>query len=66
VYEFHDKASIVKIKILFDIRSPIREGMFIGNHVDGINWVHFRFENLQCFVFYADWWGIILGTVGRN
>jgi len=51
VYEFPDKASIVKIKVLFDIRSPIRAGMFIANDVDGINWVDFRFENLLVFCF---------------
>jgi len=37
VYELPDKASVVKIKILFDIRSPFKEVICIGNDVDDIN-----------------------------
>ncbi|RHN54608.1 putative transcription factor interactor and regulator CCHC(Zn) family [Medicago truncatula] len=51
VYELADKAKFVNIKILFNISDPIRAGLFIGNKVDGVNWIDFRFENLPMFCF---------------
>jgi hypothetical protein len=52
IYDFTEKARILKVKILFNIKQPIRAEMYIGNDDDGINWVDFRFENLPmlCFV----------------
>ena len=41
----------MKVKILFNVKKPIRAGMFIGNDEDGINWVDFRFENFLMFCF---------------
>lgn len=58
-YEMPDKANFVKIKVLFNINNPIRAGMYIGNKVDGINWIDFRYENLPMFCFYC-------GLVGHN
>lgn len=51
VYEFPDKAKAVKVKVLHDISKPLRAGMYIGNEVDGITWLDFRFENLPLFCF---------------
>lgn len=51
VYEYPDNAKIIKIKVQFDISTPIRAGMYIGHEEDGINWVDFRFENLPLFCF---------------
>lgn len=59
IYEFPEKAKIVKIKVLIDINLPIRAGMYIGNDDDGINWVDFRFENLPMFCFGC-------GLIGHN
>ena len=62
VYELPDKANFVKIKILFDVNSPIRAGMYIGNEVDGVNWIDFRFENLPMFCFYCG----LVGHIEEN
>jgi hypothetical protein len=51
VYDYPDNAKIIKIKVQFDISTPIRAGMYIGHEEDGINWVDFRFENLPLFCF---------------
>lgn len=59
IYEFPEKAKIVKVKVLININHPIRAGMFIGNDNDGINWVDFRFENLPMFCFGC-------GLIGHN
>jgi hypothetical protein len=51
LYDYPQKARIVKIKVWINIEEPIRPGMFIGNTRDGINWVDFRYENLPMFCF---------------
>jgi hypothetical protein len=51
LYDYPQKARIIKIKVSLDIREPIRPGMFIGNTKDDINWVDFRYENLPMFCF---------------
>lgn len=51
IYEFPEKAKAIKVKILFNVHTPIRAGMFIGNDKDGITWVDFRYENLSVFCF---------------
>jgi hypothetical protein len=51
LYDYPQKARIVKIRVCLDINEPIRPGMFIGNTRDGINWVDFRYENLPMFCF---------------
>jgi hypothetical protein len=51
LYDYPQKARIVKIKVCLDLKEPIRPGMFIGNTKDGINWVDFRYENLPMFCF---------------
>jgi hypothetical protein len=51
LYDYPQKARIVKIKVSINIEEPIRHGMFIGNTRDGINWVDFRYENLPMFCF---------------
>jgi len=51
IYEYPNNAKIIKIKVQFDIYSPIRADMHIGHEDDGINWVDFRFENLPLFCF---------------
>jgi hypothetical protein len=51
LYDYPQKARIVKIKVCLDIKEPIRPGMFIGNTRDDINWVDFRYENLPMFCF---------------
>jgi hypothetical protein len=53
VYELPDNASFVKIKVLFEVYNPIRAGMYIGNEVDGVTWIDFRFENLPMFCFHC-------------
>jgi hypothetical protein len=62
VYELPDKARFVKIKILFDVTTLIRAGMFIGNKVDSINWIDFRFENLSMFCFHCG----LVGHIEEN
>lgn len=51
IYDYPDNAKIIKIKVKFDIKNPIRAGMYIGNENDGINWVDFRYENLPLLCF---------------
>jgi hypothetical protein len=53
VYELPDKAKFVKIKVWFNVNNPIRAGMYIGNDVDGVTWIDFRFENLPMFCFHC-------------
>jgi hypothetical protein len=59
IYDFPDKARIVKIKVQLDITDPIKPGIFIGNTKDGIKWVDFRYENLPMFCF-------LCGLIGHN
>jgi hypothetical protein len=59
LYDYPQKARIVKIKVCINIEEPIRPGMFIGNTRDGINWVDFRYENLPMFCFNC-------GLIGHN
>jgi len=59
LYEFTKNSKIIKVKILFNIKNPIRVGMFIRNDCDGMNWIYFRFENLPMLCFRC-------GLVGHN
>jgi hypothetical protein len=59
IYDYPQKARIVKVKVCINIEEPIRPGIFIGNPKDGINWVDFRYENLPMFCFNC-------GLVGHN
>jgi hypothetical protein len=59
LYDYPQKARIVKIRVGINIEEPIRHGMFIGNTRDGINWVDFRYENLPMFCFSC-------GLIGHN
>lgn len=59
IYEFPENAKAVKVKILFNRNNPIRAGMWIGNDLDGTNWVDFRYENLPMFCFSC-------GLIGHN
>ncbi|KAK2406057.1 hypothetical protein QL285_041841 [Trifolium repens] len=59
LYDFPDKARIIKIKVQIDTNQPIRPGIFIGNTKDGIKWVDFRYENLPMFCF-------LCGCIGHN
>jgi hypothetical protein len=51
LYDYPQKARIVKIKVNINVEDPIRPGMFIGNTKDGITWVDFRYENIPMFCF---------------
>jgi hypothetical protein len=51
LYDYPQKARIVKIKVNLSIEEPIRPGLFIGNTTDGITWVDFWYENLPMFCF---------------
>jgi hypothetical protein len=57
LYDFPDKARIIKIKVQIDATQPIRPGIFIGNTKDGIKWVDFRYENLPLFCFQCGYIG---------
>jgi hypothetical protein len=59
IYDFPDKARIIKIKVHIDANQPIRPGLFIGNTKDGIKWVDFRYDNLPMFCF-------LCGYIGHN
>jgi hypothetical protein len=59
IYDYPQKARIIKIKVCINITEPIKPGMFIGNTNDGIKWVDFRYENLPMFCFNC-------GLVGHN
>jgi hypothetical protein len=59
LYDFPDKARIVKIKVQINITEPIKPGIYIGNTKDGIQWIDFRYENLPMFCFNC-------GLVGHN
>ncbi|WJX85442.1 hypothetical protein P8452_67896 [Trifolium repens] len=57
IYDFPDKARIIKIKVHIDTNQPIKPGIFIGNAKDGIKWIDFRYENLPMFCFLCDYIG---------
>jgi hypothetical protein len=59
LYDFPDKARIVKIKVQINTSEPIQPGIYIGNTKDGIQWIDFRYENLPLFCFNC-------GLVGHN
>jgi hypothetical protein len=59
IYDFPDKARIIKIKVHIDTNQPIKPGIFIGNAKDGIKWIDFRYENLPMFCF-------LCGYIGHN
>jgi hypothetical protein len=59
IYDFPDKARIIKIKVHIDTTQPILPGIFIGNAKDGIKWIDFRYENLPMFCF-------LCGYIGHN
>jgi hypothetical protein len=59
IYDYPQKARIVKVKVCINIEDPISPCMFIGNTKDGINWVDFRYENLPMFCFGC-------GLIGHN
>jgi hypothetical protein len=59
LYDFPDKARIVKIRVQINTNQPIRPGIFIGNTKDDIKWVDFRYENLPMFCF-------LCGYIGHN
>ncbi|WJX58345.1 hypothetical protein P8452_43810 [Trifolium repens] len=41
LYDFPDKARIIKIKVQIDTKQPVRPAIYIGNTKDGIKWVDF-------------------------
>jgi hypothetical protein len=57
LYDFPDKARIIKIRVQIDTTQPIRPGIYIGNTKDGIKWVDFRYENLPMFCFLCGYLG---------
>jgi hypothetical protein len=59
LYDFPDKARIIKIRVQIDTNQPVRPGLYIGNTKDGIKWVNFRHENLPMFCF-------LCGYIGHN
>lgn len=59
VYDYLEKARIIKIKVSIYISKPIIAGMYIGNEKDGITWLDFRYENLPMFCFNC-------GIIGHN
>ncbi|MCH91034.1 hypothetical protein A2U01_0011958, partial [Trifolium medium] len=59
LYDYPEKACIVKVKVQINIADPIRAGIFIGNAKDGITWVDFRYEHLPMFCFTC-------GLIGHN
>jgi hypothetical protein len=59
IYDYPQKARIIKIKVYINIEEAIKPGMFICNTRDGIKWVDFRYENLPMFCFNC-------GLVGHN
>ncbi|KAK2444933.1 hypothetical protein QL285_015923 [Trifolium repens] len=59
LYDFLDKARIIKIRVQIDTNQPVRPGLYIGNTKDGIKWMNFRHENLPMFCF-------LCGYIGHN
>jgi hypothetical protein len=59
IYDFPEKARIIKIKVHMDTNQAIKPGIFIGNAKDGIKWIDFRYENLPMFCF-------LCGHIGHN
>jgi hypothetical protein len=51
IYLYPEKARVVKIKVHIDTQKPLKAGIRIGNTVDGISWVDFRYEKLPLFCF---------------
>ncbi|MCH80769.1 F-box/FBD/LRR-repeat protein [Trifolium medium] len=51
VYEYPEKAKIVKIKVAYNVQKPIIPGLYIGHQSDGTTWVDFRYEGLPMFCF---------------
>jgi hypothetical protein len=66
LYDFPDKARIIKIKVQIDATQPIRPGMFIGNSKDGVKWVDFRYENLPLFCFQCGFIGHSENSCNRS
>jgi hypothetical protein len=54
LYDFPDKARIVKVKVQINMAEPIKPSIYIGNTEDGIQWVDFRYENLPMFCFSCE------------
>lgn len=51
IYDYPNSTKIIKIKVQYDLASPVKAGMYIENENDGINWVDFRYENIPLFCF---------------
>ncbi|GAU51479.1 hypothetical protein TSUD_413680 [Trifolium subterraneum] len=50
-YEYPGKNVIIKIKVGINIHNLITSGIHVGNPIDGINWIDYRYEKLPqvCF-----------------
>ncbi|KAJ1421140.1 Zinc knuckle CX2CX4HX4C [Sesbania bispinosa] len=51
IFEVRDRGSFIKILVDFDTTKPLLPGVNIGNRVDGVLWVDFRFERLPQFCY---------------
>lgn len=66
IYDYPNSTKIIKIKVQYDLASPIKARMYIENENDGINWVDFRYENLPLFCFKCELIGHSEGNCEEN
>lgn len=53
IYDFPERNTVVKVRILMDIKSPIMHGMYISIKMNEVYWVDFRYGRLPMFCFYC-------------
>lgn len=50
VINFEIKGDFCHIKVMLNVKKPLRRGIFIGTREDEQKWLPFKYENLPAFV----------------
>lgn len=51
LYQYPEKETLVKVKVMLDVNKPIKPGLCMGNHMEETTWLDFRYERLPAFCF---------------